>query len=92
MTDLKIKRFFGALVIFTDTDFKFWRICLVVFFSVVFLLSRERRGSFLNKGFSGDQFGGSIKHIVFRSVSVPQTRSALKSYQQSLRLLPRSSA
>ena len=29
MTDLKLKRIFGALVIFTVTDFKFWRICLV---------------------------------------------------------------
>ena len=29
MTDLKIKRNFGALVIFTVADFKFWRICLV---------------------------------------------------------------
>ena len=29
MTDLKIKRFFGPSVIFTVTDFKFWRICLV---------------------------------------------------------------
>ena len=29
MTDLKSKGFLGALVIFTVTDFKFWRICLV---------------------------------------------------------------
>ena len=29
MTDLKIKGIFGAFVIFTVTDFKFWRISLV---------------------------------------------------------------
>ena len=29
MTDLKSKEFFGASVVFTAADFKFWRICLV---------------------------------------------------------------
>ena len=29
MTDLKIKRIFWALVIFTVTDFELWQICLV---------------------------------------------------------------
>ena len=41
MTDLKIKRALGALVILTVADFKLWRICLVTF--SVGMVDRQKR-------------------------------------------------